>query len=121
MLYIFCLNLVRNNSSSYDHESDNQESNEKFVVTYCFFRGLLFLEAQHSLVISYTTLLRRLEQYGLYRRGKNIHYKNLRLTYQKLRKLSTGQELVIELSVGQEVVSGGYRTVWHTLETKVVI
>ena len=64
------LNLVRNNNR-YDHESDNQENHEKFLITYYFFRGfsykeiLLFLEAQYNHVISYRTLLHRLEQYTL--------------------------------------------------------
>ena len=49
--------------------------------------------------------MRRLEQYRLYRRGKNINYDNLRLAYQTIEEIVHGPES-----------SGGYRTVWHTLE-----
>ena len=58
----------------------------------------MFLATEHS-------LLRRLEQYKLYRRGKNINYENLRLAYQTIEKIFHG--------LGNR---GGYRTVWHTLE-----
>ena len=103
--------LVWNTSSPYDHESDNQEGHENFLITYYFSRGfsykdiLLFLEAQHNHVISYRTLLRVLEQYGLYRRGKNSNYDNLKLVYQKIEEIVNGSGS-----------SGGYQTVWHTLE-----
>ena len=105
------LNVSRNNNSSYDREANNQESCEKFLMTYYFSCGfsykqiLLFLDAHHNNVISYRTLLRRLEQYGLYQRGKNINHDNLRLAYQKIEEIVNGPG-----------VSGGYRTVWHTME-----
>ena len=44
-------------------------------------------------------------RYRLYRRGKNINYDNLRLAYQTIEEIVHGPGS-----------SGGYRTVWHTLE-----
>ena len=57
-------------------ESVNQEFNVGQVVRYYFTHGfsyydiLLFLEKQHRHVISYSTLLRRLNQLELHRRKK---------------------------------------------------
>ena len=59
----------------------------------------LFLEGRHNHVISYRTLLRGLEQYGLYRRGKNINYDNFRSIYQKMAKFSMGQEVVVGIKL----------------------
>ena len=54
--------------------------------------------------------MRCLQQCGLYRRGKNINYDNLRLAYQKIEEIVHGPGS-----------SGGYRTVWHTLEMEEAI
>ena len=84
-------------------ESVNQEFNEGQVIRYYFTRGfsyyeiLLFLEKQHRHVISYSTLLRRLNQLGLHRRQKNADHTHFRRAYQRI----------------EEIVNG---PVWHTLK-----
>ena len=61
-------------------ESVNQELNEDQTIRYYCTRGfshyeiLLFLEKQHRHVISYSTLLRRLNQLGLHRRQKDADH-----------------------------------------------
>ena len=61
-------------------ESVNQEFNEGQAIMYYFTRGfsyheiLVFLEKQHRHVISYSTLLRRLNQLVIHRRQKNADH-----------------------------------------------
>ena len=92
-------------------ESVNQEFNEGQVIRYYFTRGfsyyeiLLFLEKQHRHVISYSTLLRRLNQLGLHRRQKNADHTHFRRAYQRIEEIVNGPGS-----------SGGYRAVWHTLK-----
>ena len=82
-------------------ESVNQEFNEGQVIRYYFTRGfsyyeiLLFLEKQHRHVISYSMLLRRLNQLGL------------RRAYQRIEEIVNGPGS-----------SGGYGAVWHTLKVE---
>ena len=80
------------------------------VVKYHFHRGfeyqkiILFLAKNHNYSISYSSLLRKLKQYGLSRRNLN------------------GQDQVADIrKCIKEIVSGpgsagGYRSVWHTLQ-----
>ena len=92
-------------------ESVNQEFNEGQVIRYYFTRGfsyyeiLMFLEKQHRHVISYSTLLRRLNQLGLHRRQKNADDTYFRRAYQRIEEIVNGPGS-----------SGGYRAVWHTLK-----
>ena len=61
-------------------ESVNQEFNEDQAIMYYFTRGfsyreiLVFLEKQHRHVISYSTLLRLLNQLVIHRRQKNADH-----------------------------------------------
>ena len=79
-------------------ESVNQEFNEDRAIRYYFTRGfsyheiLLFLEKKHRHVISYSTLLRRLNQLRLHRR-------------QKMHIIPT-----LDVPIKE------YRAVWHTLK-----
>ena len=72
-------------------ESVNQEFNEGQVIRYYFTRGfsyygiLLLLEKQHRHVISYSKLLRRLNELGLHRRQKNADHTPFRRQYQRIR------------------------------------
>ena len=65
-------------------ESVNQEFNEGQAIMYYFTRGfsyheiLVFLEKQHRHVISYSTLLRRLNQLVIHRRQKNADHTHFR-------------------------------------------
>ena len=92
-------------------ESVSQEFNEGQVISYYFTRGfsfyeiLLFLEKQHRHVISYSTLLRCLNQLGLHRRQKNADHTHFRRAYQRIEEIVNGPGS-----------SGGYRAVWHTLK-----
>ena len=87
----------------------NQEFNEDRAIRYYFTRGfsyheiLLFLEKQHRHVISYSTLLRRLNQLGLHRRQKNADHAHFRCAYQRIEEIVNGPGS-----------SGGYRAVCHT-------
>ena len=91
-------------------ESANQEFNKDQAIRYYFTRGfsyheiLLFLEKQHRHVISYSTLLTRLNQLGLHRRQKNADHTHFRRAYQRIEEIDNGPGS-----------SGGYRAVWHTL------
>ena len=92
-------------------ESVNQEFNEDQATRYYFTRGfsyheiLLFLEKQHSHVISYSTLLRLLNQLGLHRRQKNVDHTHFTRAYQRIEDIVNGPGS-----------NGGYRAVWHTLK-----
>ena len=98
---------LRENASDSDSEV---EFDEEAVIKYYFNRGfgyqeiILFLAKNYNYSISYSTLLRKLKQYGLSRRNLN------------------GQTQVVDVRKRiEEIVSGpgsagGYRSVWHTLE-----
>ena len=98
---------LRENASDSDSEV---EFDEEAVIKYYFNRGfgyqeiILFLAKNYNYSISYSTLLRKLKQYGLPRRNLN------------------GQTQVVDVRKRiEEIVSspgsaGGYRSVWHTLE-----
>ena len=92
-------------------ESVKQELNKDQTIRYYFTRGfschevLLFLEKQHRYLISYSTLLGRLNQLGLHRRQKNADHTHFRRAYQRIEEMVNGPGS-----------SGGYRAVWHILK-----
>ena len=94
---------------SSDSDSD-VEFDEEEAIKYYFNRGfeyqeiILFLAKNHNYSISYSTLLRKLKQYGLSRRTLN-------------RQNQVGDvRKRIEETVSSPGSAGGYRSVWHTLE-----
>ena len=99
------LNAVRNDNSSHDHKSDNQESHEKFLIAYYFSCGfsykeiLLFLEAQHNHVIRHRTLLRLQSNMGYIAGARTSTMTTLGSHTKKLRKLSMGQEVVVGIEL----------------------
>ena len=92
-----------------DGESD-VDFDEESVIKYYFSRGfeyqeiLHFLHKNHDHHISYSTLLRRLKQYGISRRNPNT-----------LHQMDDVRKRVQEILNGPGS-AGGYRSVWHTLE-----
>lgn len=91
-----------------ESESEDVEFDEEGIIRYYFHKGfeykeiLLFLGTYHDYHISYSTLLRRLKQYGIGRREQQIDYATVR------RRIS---------EINREAGSlSGYRSVWHTLE-----
>ena len=86
------------------------EFDEEAVIKYYFNRGfeyqeiILFLAKNYNYSISYSTLLRKLKQYGLSRRNLN-------------RENQVGDvRKRIEEIVSGPGSAGGYRSDWHTLE-----
>ena len=85
------------------------EFDEEAVIKYYFNRGFEYQEIILFLVknydsISYSTLLRKLKQYGLSRRNLN-------------RENQVGDvRKRIEEIVSGPGSAGGYRSVWHTLD-----
>lgn len=101
---------LRDNNSD-DSDSDTEcNFDEEAIITYYFNRGfeyneiLLFLVKYHNHHISYSTLLRRLRQYGLSRQ-KQPSEEVLNEVRKRIKEIIDGPESM-----------GGYRTVWHTLE-----
>ena len=99
------LNVVRNDNSSHGHKSDNQESHEKFLITYYFSRGfsykeiLLFLEAQHNHVISHKTLFRLLNNMGYIAGARTSTMTTLGWHTKKFRKSSMDQDVVVGIEL----------------------
>ena len=100
-----------------DDDSDTEEEleiDEEGIITYYFNCGftykemLLFLENHHQLKISRSTLIRRLKAYGLSRRGFATNPNSDHL-------LQAVRERIQQIVNGPGS-SGGYRTLWHTLE-----
>ena len=94
-----------------DSDSDTELNfDEEGIITYYFNRGfeyseiLLFLVKHHNHHISYSTLLRRLRQYGLSRQ-KQPSEDELKAVRKRIEEIIHGPGSM-----------GGYRTVWHTLE-----
>lgn len=87
------------------------EFDEEAVIKYYFNRGfeyqeiILFLAKNHDYSISYSSLLRKLKQYGLSRR--NLNGQNVQVADVRKR---------IEEIVSGPGSAGGYRSVWHTLQ-----
>ena len=105
--------LVVEDSSS-DDSSSETEVDEEALIKYYFRRGfsyeeiLLLLKKQHNHEISYSTLLRRLNAYGLSRRGfftTEDWNSSIQMVRQRVSEIIDGPGS-----------SGGYRTIWHTLE-----
>jgi len=92
-------------------ESNGEEFDEESTIKYYYRSGfeykeiLLHLQKRHGYVISKRTLLRRLESYGLFRRGHQVPDNN----YQNVRRR-------LEEIINGPGSCGGYRTVWHTLQ-----
>lgn len=86
----------------------NQEFNEGqtiklyFMCDFNYHKTFLFLE-KHRHVMSYSVLLRRLNQLGLHWRKKSADHTHL--AYQSIEEIVNGPGS-----------SGGYRAVWHTLK-----
>ena len=100
--------------SDSEEENEPQEIDEEGIITYYFNRGfsyeemLLFLEKRHNCKMSRSTLLRRLKSFGLSRRGfanNPNHNYIIEQVRQRITELINGP-----------ASSGGYRTIWHTLE-----
>ena len=94
-----------------DSDSDTELNfDEEGIITYYFNRGfeyseiLLFLVKHQNHHISYSTLLRRLRQYGLSRQ-KQPSEDELKAVRKRIEEIIDGPGSM-----------GGYRTVWHTLE-----
>ena len=94
-----------------DSDSDTELNfDEEGIITYYFNRGfeyseiLLFLVKHHNHHISYSTLLRRLRQYGLSRQ-KQPSEDELKAVRKRIEEIIDGPGSM-----------GGYRTVWHTVE-----
>ena len=94
-----------------DSDSDTDFNfDEEAIITYYYNRGfeyneiLGFLEKHHNHCFSYSTLLRRLKQYGLSRRSQPSEdlLKHIR---ERIKEIIDGPGSM-----------GGYRTIWHTLE-----
>ena len=112
-MYIRNKDLVVEESSSDDSSSETQ-LDEEALIKYYFRRGfsyeeiLLLLKKQHNHEISYSTLLRRLNAYGLSRRGfftKGDSNSCIQMVRQRVSEIVDGPGS-----------SGGYRTIWHTLD-----
>ena len=107
-------------------EPANQEFCEDQAIRYNFTRGcsyheiLLFLEKQHRHVISYNTLLRRLNQLGLHRHVISYNTLLRRLNqlglHRRQKNADHRNRQRIEEIVNGPGFSGGYRAVWHTLK-----
>ena len=93
-----------------DAVSQDDEFNEEEVVLYYFFRGftyeeiLNFLQINHGLEISITTLKRRIKAYGLKRRLPDYNVGQIRAAIENILD-------------GYGSIQG-YRAVWHTLQLK---
>ena len=107
------MNGVGNDQEDSDSE-DEPEIDEEGIITYYFNRGfsyeemLLLLAKRHQCKMSRSTLLRRLKAYGLSRRGFTANQHSDRII-QEVRER-------IQQIVNGPGSSGGYRTLWHTLE-----
>ena len=93
-----------------DAVSQDDEFNEEEVVRYYFFRGFTyeeirnFLQINHGLEISITTLKRRIKAYGLKRRMPDYDVGQIRAAIENILD-------------GYGSIQG-YRAVWHTLQLK---
>ena len=102
-------------SSEGDCEWDGSfDQDEEEILKYYFYRGfsyqeiLCFLSDRHRCQISYSTLLRKLKKYRLFRRGvtKQESFSDTFLKVQgRMSELINGPCSAL-----------GYRAIWHTLE-----
>eukprot|EP00794_Sanderia_malayensis_P006763 gene6763-7524_t len=94
----------------YEDENNPANFNEEDLIRYYFNRGfkyeeiIQFLAKYYNHSISYSTLLRRLKQYGLKRRD------------QLTNDIFIRARARISDIINGPGSAGGYRTVWHTLE-----
>lgn len=97
-----------------DEEEINEAESEEQLLKHYFYSGykyneiLLFLEKHHDIAISYSTLLRRLQTYGLQRRSN-------RDAEQYAAKVLQARERMQAIVDGPGGLSG-YRSIWHRLE-----
>ena len=96
---------------SSDLDTDSEvEFDEEAVIKYYFHSGfkyqeiILFLAKNHNHSISYSSLLRKLHQYGLARRNVNSEH-----------QIADVRRRIEEIVNGPGS-AGGYRSVWHTLQ-----
>lgn len=95
-------------------EEDENNFDEESIIKYYFQRGFsyeeitLLLAERHGHKISQSTLLRRLKVYGLSRRGF-VNKENSDSIIEKVR-------LRMNEIINGPGSSGGYRSIWHTLE-----
>ena len=98
---------------SEDSDSEGEEDSEESVITYYFNRGfsydeMSFLDKHYNCRMSQSTLLPRLKTYGLTQRkfANNSHFADIIVQVrQHIQELINGP-----------ASSGGYGTLWHTLE-----
>ena len=96
-----------------DEPSDEDLSlfDEEGTIRYYYCSGFEYneiiahLEKRHGHIISKSTLLRRLKTYGLSRRNHNVTSNSNQQLRRRLQEIINGPGS-----------SGGYRTVWHTLQ-----
>ena len=106
---------METHSSDLEADSEDEENfDEEAVIKYYFQCGydytdiVLLLSKYHGYEISYSTLLRRLREYGLQRRG-------IKRTEDPDSILETVREKIKKMLKGPGS-SWGYRMVWHSLE-----
>ncbi|CAB3979164.1 Hypothetical predicted protein [Paramuricea clavata] len=93
-----------------DLGEEDDQVDEEDIVRYYFFKGFtyeeirMFLQRNHGLEISITTLKRRIKAYGLRRREPDYDVNEIRAA--------------IEDIVDGYGSTQGYRAVWHTLQLK---
>lgn len=93
-----------------DLGEEDDQVDEEDIVRYYFFKGFtyeeirMFLQKNHGLEISITTLKRRIKAYGLRRREPDYDVNEIRAA--------------IEDIVDGYGSTQGYRAVWHTLQLK---
>ncbi|XP_028412776.1 uncharacterized protein LOC114535679 [Dendronephthya gigantea] len=110
----FCANcgadLHSDESSGSDLEHSEAVFDEESLIKYYYHRGfaykeiLKFLEKHHNHCISYCTLLRRLQHYGL-RRKQQVTDNTINLVRERISTIIDGPGS-----------SEGYRSLWHRLE-----
>ena len=106
--------LLENVGDDAEDANQEEELDEESLIKYYFQRGftyqeiILFLVKRHNIEISYSTLLRRMKLYGLSRR--NFFAKN-----ESEEIFERARNRIIEMINGPGS-SGGYRSVWHSLE-----
>ena len=105
---IFCLKIASHQTEESEEEFDEEETIKYyFCCGYVYNEILLFLSKHHNCEMSYSTLLRRLKEYGLHRR--ELIGPRFEDTFQRV------QARIRELANGPGS-SLGYRAIWHCLK-----
>ena len=109
-LNVFIYQLFKDLREDVSDSDSEVEFDEETVIKYYFNRGfeyqeiILFLAKNHNHSISYSSLLRKLKQYGLSRRNLDRQH-----------KVADVRKRIEEIVCGPGS-AGGYRSVWHTLQ-----